>query len=409
MAKITFRALRNERASVFVSGLILVAVMTMLAGALFDLSLLGSHMFRDSANTAQALYCVEAGGARALAEIVPAPDDPLSWDGIPQSFPTAAGDCEYVATYANTAIPKNLIATGTVGSVTRTLKWTAKVFGYGIMHGGEFSTFQISGNPNISGNCQSLHTNGNLDIPGNPTFSGSVTASGNYQVSGNPTIGGYSGGGWDQKGVPTVDPTVFLAAAKATLPASQVFQMMSDGRVLDGNNIEIAVLADGETYRGWEYKPGSDWVYGGNTAFDGTYYIEESVVISGSPGSPTLPWKATIMVTKNIEISGTAIMESHMADALLVSGGDIKIAGNSEHEYGGIIAAHEQIDISGNPSFSGNIVIIEDVVDSISDLVTETKISGEADIAYDCALDPGVSTWPVEWNWEECANAGCTT
>ncbi len=410
MAKITFRALRNERASVFLSGLILVAVMTMLGGALFDLSLLGSHMFRDSANTAQALYCVEAGGGRALAEIVPAPDDPLSWDGIPQSFSTPAGDCAYVATYANTANPRTLIATGTVGSVSRTLKWTGKVFAYGIMHGGEFSTFQISGNPIISGSCGNLHTNGDLTISGNPTCSGNVTASGTYQVSGAPTIGGYSGGGWDQKGVPTVDPTLYLAAAKATLPASQVFQMMSDGRVLDGNNMEIAVLAEGETFRGWKYEPGSDarWVYSDNTAFDGTYFLEGSVKISGNPGSPTLPWKATIMTTENIEISGTPKMDSHMADTLMVSGGDIKISGNTEHDYTGIIAAHEQFFISGDPKLGGNIVV-EDVADSSSELVTETMISGNPVITYDCELDPGVTTGTVEWNWEECANAGCTT
>ena len=62
MDKITFRTLRNERASVIISGLVLVVVMTLLAGALFDLSLLGSRIFKDSESSAQALYCVEAGG-----------------------------------------------------------------------------------------------------------------------------------------------------------------------------------------------------------------------------------------------------------------------------------------------------------------------------------------------------------
>ncbi len=409
MDKITFRALRNERASVIISGLILVVVMTLLAGALFDLSLLGSRIFRDSESSVQALYCVEAGGARALAEIVTAPDDPLSWDGELQSLPTPAGDCEYVATYGNTANPKILIATGTLGSVSRTLKWTAMGSGYGIMHGGKFSTFQISGNPNMSGNCAALHTNGDLIISGNPTCSGNVTASGTYQVTGNPTIEGFGSGGLDQKEVPTINLASYITAAKESLPDNQVFQMMSDGQILDGNNVEIAVLADGEIYRGWEYKLGSDprWIYGDNNEFNGTYYLEGSVVISGNPGSPSIPWNTTVLATGNIEISGTVKMESHMADALLVSGGDIKISGNPEHEYGGILAAHEQIDISGNPKLAGNMVI-EDVADSSSDLVTETKISGSPEITYDCALDHGVSTGTLEWKWQECANTECT-
>ena len=193
MIKITVRALRNERASVIVSGLVLVAVMTLLAAALFDLSLLGSRMFRDSASTVQALYCVEAGGARALAEIVPAPDDPLSWDGEPQSLPTPTGDCEYVATYANTANPKTLIATGTIGSVSRTLKWTAESSSqYAILTDGDL---QISGNPTIAGTCGNVHANINLTILGNPTIAGDATATGTYSASGNPIIGGYSGSG----------------------------------------------------------------------------------------------------------------------------------------------------------------------------------------------------------------------
>jgi len=405
MTKITFRALRNERASVFISGLILVVVMTLLAGALFDLSLLGSRMFQDSASTAQALYCVEAGGARALAEIVPAPDDPLSWDGVPQNLPTPTGNCEYVATYGNTADPKILIATGTLGSVSRTLKWTAESSGVGgiaILIGGDL---QISGNPPIAGTCGNVHANADLSIPGSPTIAGDATASGTYSASGNPIIGGESGGGKPLILLPTIDPFDFLAAAKASLPANEVFQMMSDGQVLDGKDVLITTLGAGEEFRGWVYnRQNKPWDYGADIAFDGTYYLEGDAVVSGNPGTTTTQWTSTIITTESIEISGEIIIGNHLTDVLLVAGLDIKIGGNPLQRFSGIITAHEQIDVSGNPAINGYFYG-EDAASS-GHLVTENKISGNLDITYNCEFYPPEG---LTWTWGECADPSCGT
>lgn len=404
MIKITVRALRNERASVIVSGLVLVAVMTLLAAALFDLSLLGSRMFRDSASTAQALYCVEAGGARALAEIVPAPDDPLSWDGEPQSLPTPTGDCEYVATYANTANPKTLIATGTIGSVSRTLKWTAESSSqYAILIGGNF---EISGNPTVGGECGNVHTNSDLIISGSPIIAGAATATGTYTVTGNPTVGEGIEGGQAPKPVPDIDPAQYLIAAKVI--SNVVFQLMSNGQILDGDDALITTVGAGEEFQGWVYnRQNKPWDYAGSSdPVDGAYYLEGSAKISGNPGNEATPWVTTIIAEGDIEITGNPNMEPRFADALLVAGLDIKIDGNPSlvSLLKGSISVHEQIQIIGNPTIFGNIVA-EDA-SSTGRLVRDSIIEGNPSITPNCASN---STGGLTWKWGECADPSCGT
>ena len=319
---------------------------------------------------------------------------------------TSQGSCEYVADYANAADPITLAVTGTIGDVLRTVKWSGQPFSAteAFVSGGSFS---ISGNPSITGQCGSVYATEDLSISGNPTIAEDATASGNYDASGNPIIGGESGGGAPSQLLLIIDPVDFLDAAKLSLPANEVFQMMSNGRVLNGTNVEIAVLVDGEVFRGWEYKPGSDpqWVHGNDTGFDGTYYLEGGITVSGSPGTPATPWMVTIIATGNIEISGNPNLANHLVDTLLVAGLDIKINGTPDQSFVGIIAAHEQIDISGNPVISG--FIYGENASSISGMATQNILSGNPDITYDGGLEigqiAGASCWPqaVCRKWEE--------
>ena len=103
-------------------------------------------------------------------------------------------------------------------------------------------------------------------------------------------------------------------------------------------------------------------------------------------------------------------MSPHLADTLLVAGLDILIDGNPAVplELTGIIAAHEQIHISGNPTIAGNI-IAEDAP-STSDLVQGNSIDGNPTIVSDCTLNPGVGSLQVGvWIWQECKDTGCST
>jgi len=405
--------LRDKGGSVFVGALMLVLVMTLVGVSLFDLGVVETRLVEGDKVSAQTIYCTEAGIARALAEIIPAPDDPLSWAGATQTLPTAEGNCQYVASDVRITFPRQLRVTATIGSLSQqTIEVTAQAFSHGVVSGGgNDQPFVISGPIVVQGSCGSFHTNGDLEIPGTATFDGNVTSSGSYDAGGKPVIDGQSGGGHPTQPVPAVDPAQFLAVAKATpLVASELFQLKSNGQILDGNDFEIVVLTDGEVFRGWEYKPGSsfEWIYGNDTPFDGTYYMEGSVMVSSSPGTETTPWVTSIIATENILFSGNPSLSPHLTDTLLVAGLDIEISGNPDHTINGIIAAHEQININGNPTIVGNIVA-EDTP-STSDFVTQSIISGEASITYDCQLNPGVGAWQVGvWIWQECNDPACST
>ena len=406
--------LKDEGGSVFLGALMLVMVMTLVGAALFDLAVVETRLVEGDKVSAQTIYCTEAGVARALAEIIPAPADPLSWAGATQTLPTAEGNCQYIASDVNIGFPRQLRVTATMGSLSQeTIELTAQAFSNGISSGGGAGQpFTIAGSPVVQGSCGSLHVNGDLEILGSPSFDGNLTSSGSYDASaGNPIIGGESGGGYPLEPVPTIDPTEFLTVAQATLPPSEVFQLKSNGDILDGNGVLITTLGAGEEFQGWVYnRQNKPWDFDGSIVVDGTYYVEGDAKITGNPGSATTPWVTTIIATGNIEILGNPHMTPHLADTLLVAGLDINIDGNPAlaSELSGIIAAHEQIHIDGNPTIDGNI-IVEDAP-STGRLVRESSISGNPSITSNCTLQSGIASWDVGvWIWRECQDTACST
>ena len=188
-----------------------------------------------------------------------------------------------------------------------------------------------------------------------------------------------------------MNPAEFLAAAKKSLPANQLYQMLGDGRVLAGDGALLTTLAPGAEYRGWKYLAGTParWDLSANTGYDGTYYLEGNVTVSGNPGTPATPWRTSVIATGDIEISGNPVISTFMTDTLLVAGLDVKINGNPNQSFTGLIAAHEQFSISGNPSITGYI-LAEDWP-STSGTVTENNLSGNPVIVYDCGLNPPVA------------------
>jgi len=180
-----------------------------------------------------------------------------------------------------------------------------------------------------------------------------------------------------------VSASTFLSSAKSTVAADQVHQLLSDGKIRDGSDTLITTLNNGDTYRGWKYSSGSPakWDFSGNTAYDGTYYLEGEVKVSGNPGSLLTPWNVTIIATGKIEVSGNPHFNVHSVDTLLASEDEIKISGNFTMYEAGAIAAGGKIEISGNPTIIGSI---------IGGGSAENKISGNPTITYNCGLAPPV-------------------
>ena len=166
------------------------------------------------------------------------------------------------------------------------------------------------------------------------------------------------------------------------MAASQVYQFLSDGKVRDGADTLITTLANNDTYRGWKYKASdTKWEYNDNTAYDGTYYFQGEVKVSGNPGSTSTPWNVTIIATGEVEISGSPKVNVHSLDTFVVSEDELKISGNLTMYESGAIIAKKEIEISGSPTIIGYILGGND---------DDNKISGNPTITYNCGLAPPI-------------------
>jgi hypothetical protein len=273
----------------------------------------------------------------------------------------------------------------------------------------------IPGTPVIAGSGGSVHSNDDVTISGNPTIEGSATSVDDYTVSGTPIIGdeGNSGGGRPPLFVPLVDPRQNYEMSE--------YDLCPDGNVRTGpaypgpeapnmtdTPCQGTLLADADsiTYRGWkktgdDVSKGAKWDYSGNTAYDGVYYIYlGSATIGGNAGDLAAPWRMTLMAEASavgaepghcphtggdIEVAGNIHVQYHDKGSplLFVAGRDLKISGNPDQSHEGFMAAHEQFNISGNPTLN-TALIANDKCDSPSSAVAaaDHEISGNPLITY---------------------------
>ncbi len=241
----------------------------------------------------------------------------------------------------------------------------------------------ISGNPDIVGSAGGVHSNGDLSISGNPDIAQDATGSGTYSASGSPDVGGVAGGGAPFITVPPVRAIDHFAQAD--------FVLTSTGQVL--NRATSAVLCDASADNNacnaayaWVYNgnPASpEWRISGNTAINGTFYVQGKATIAGNPGNGGAADPAiTVIAEGDIEVSGNPEFTPDTPELLFVTDGDLKISGNTETSlaFEGQMLVHEQVMISGNPTLSGQI-LVEDAV-NLSHLVDTNTISGDATISY---------------------------
>lgn len=253
------------------------------------------------------------------------------------------------------------------------------------------------------GTCGNVHANGNLNLNGSHVIiSGNATATGTYTTSGNPTVGSGSGGLPDKviprEYVPHIDPADFLNIAMAKLPAGNLLQMTVNadgkGEVRDGSGALLQTLNSGDTSTcGWKYTAGTPlatWKLNSGTPCNGTYYFQGIVEVASSPGNPD-PWKTTLIATGDIKITGNPTIAADAAytvhDSLFIAGHDVKIQGTPANGYNGLIAAHEQFDLSGTGTIVG-LVIGENAPDTPGSLVSANTVSGNITLTYNCGSTP---------------------
>lgn len=236
----------------------------------------------------------------------------------------------------------------------------------------------IGGNITVNGLAGSVHANGNLTVDGASAYiQENATASGSFSANKNAKIGGTTGGGYANINVPEIRASDYLYLAD--------FILKSDG---------TATLADGTTpcgalCNGWSFS-GGEWGISGNTAPSGTFYVQTSVSISGSPKGPAnsnIPM--SIISTGSIKVTGSPKFTPENADKYqFIMDGDFTMAGavdlNDPTEMEGQILVREQVHISGNPEFQGR-VMVEDAANVFND-VTTNAIPGTPTFTYNGTL-----------------------
>lgn len=289
--------------------------------------------------------------------------------------------------------------------------------GAAVLTNGDLS---IPGNPSISGAGGNVHSNQNVTINGNPTVSGYVSASGSYTVTGSVTVGDTenSGGGRPRRDIPDLNPRDLYGTSQYDLcpdgtvragPAYVGAGANTTGIPCSGSQLAANTAA---TFRGWK-KSGDDsskgavWDYSGNAAYDGVYYVYQgSANVSGNPGDAGQPWHVTIVaeaiasgpephcphVGGDIAVSGNPKTRYHpgASPMLLIAGRDLQVSGNpsaGETNYEGVMFAHEQFAVAGNPRVNG-VLIAGDPCDTVGSPVQgASSISGNPTITYDGTFD----------------------
>lgn len=406
---------RDARGVALPLALMALLVLAAMSGALLTIGVSEVQISANLLRGTQAQFLAEAGLEDAFNwfrsddnRVINAPTPgPTTISGLSGPGTTLSA----VGTYSVQYMPGNstgstltnsvlVVSTGTItsGSITIAQKVIRAIISNGYNSNDAVRTkgnLTIDGSVEIEGTCGNVHTNGNLTLSGGGIdIDQSATASGTYTTSGSPNVGGTAAGSQPTKDIPTVDPAYFLDAAKKALAANTIFQMKSDGKVLDGAGTLLTTLTSGQTYNYFTYTSGTpaSWSLSGNTGSTGTYYFEGNVSISGGPGSSSTPWTVTVIATGDITVSGNPTVTPHLKDTLFVAGLDLKISGNVKNDCStcsaGVIAAHEQLDIAGSTNIKG-YVIAEDAA-STSGTVAANKIHGSVEIVYNCGLAPPI-------------------
>jgi hypothetical protein len=336
-----------------------------------------------SSNRAQ--YAAETGAERALAQFISTPSLLTSASSTPttlfsnQAMPDNSGS--YTVTYQRQGwnavlIQSNASTIGSAQSSVRTIVTNVYLNTRGILAGQDLT---ISTTTSIQGALGSIHTNGNLALSGTVSVAVDATAKGSYQATGGVSVAGQSGGGKPTVSVPSVTPSSLQSYADYILETV-------------GNNGRIRVTATGQTFNsgwnGWSYNRSTRiWSNSRSTIPAGTYYANQaSIGITGAAGTSASPWRATLIATNDITITGRVVMapdattSTDGSDLALVAGGDILInIASGSANVTGLVAANEQVKLSGTISLTGAVIAAGAA--NARGTVTSNSVSGNVTIS----------------------------
>jgi hypothetical protein len=264
----------------------------------------------------------------------------------------------------------------------RAQKWAPRA---ALVSGGNLS---VSGPVKFRGTHAHLHANHFLNLEGEVDVGGNATSSGGLSVSGAVQVKGLASGQAPLYRIPLIDPQGLQNGAD--------YFLNSDGKVLARDLRELHDTTAFGSWNGWMMDP-EGWVFCGEdrdpSSARGTYYVfgdahvigtGEGATVGKEGGGGIQVFTMTLLATGSIVVTGKTHLQHHHPDGLLLlAGKDIRITGNPHLRvqfFDGIIAAHEQIEISGMLEIAGALLAQD--AGQACPLVTKNSLRGPLTLTY---------------------------
>ncbi|MFH1226506.1 MAG: hypothetical protein V1701_01215 [Planctomycetota bacterium] len=237
-------------------------------------------------------------------------------------------------------------------------------------------SLKVYGSATIGGSDGNIQANGNVEVGAASTVTQNIYSTGTITAPGVPADQQFAGA--PPVDIPPISPTRYASACR--------YWLRTTGDILDTFDPDPVTQVKTAASLGWSYSSGL-WSYNSGTAYNGSYYsvAGTNVKITGSPGTTAVPWQATIISEGYIDVSGSPKMIPYTNNVALMAGGDLEVSGSASNPFTGLFAAHEQIKLTGTPTFNG-VLIAQDHGDSCSKVSTgsqfDVTMGGNISITY---------------------------
>lgn len=241
-----------------------------------------------------------------------------------------------------------------------------------------------NGSFTVGGTNGSIHSNSEVTISG-----GSATITQGATATGSCTGTGCVAGGVAPEDIPVIEPSDYLSYSDYILKSDGTIQEVSSGNIYSytspgGGHWSTSTTGDGDAlFSGLRLQSGI-WRASSSPIADGMFYVEGDFSTTGSPAG----WQTTIIAEGYINFGGNADVANYkdpndtadIQNLFLVAGTDIEFSGNPSNTIQGMMAAKEQLSISGTVTLEGFLVAAD--VDTSESLVTSNTISGSLTVTY---------------------------
>lgn len=241
-----------------------------------------------------------------------------------------------------------------------------------------------NGSFTVGGTNGSIHSNSEVTISG-----GSATITQGATATGSCTGTGCVAGGVAPEDIPVIEPSDYKSYADYILKSDGTIQEVSSGNVYTftspgGGHWTTSTTGDGDSlFDGLKLQSGT-WKASSDSIADGMFYVEGDFSTTGPPAG----WQTTIIAEGYINFGGNADVANYkdasdtadIQNLFLVAGTDIEFSGNPSNTIQGMMAAKEQLSISGSVTLEGFLIAAD--VDTSESLVTSNTISGSLTVTY---------------------------